>query len=65
MNTTIGELETIARRIRYKLVEMSHQAGTPHLGSSLSCVDILVAAYWKSVSIDPKKPDDPSRSRGE
>ena len=42
---------------------MSHRAGTPHLGSAMSCVDILVAAYWGTVKIDPKRANDPNRDR--
>jgi transketolase len=42
---------------------MSHRAETPHLGSSLSCVDILVAAYWGALSVDPARADDPARDR--
>jgi transketolase len=42
---------------------MSHVAKTPHLGSSLSCVDILVAAYWGALRIDPAEPLDPGRDR--
>jgi len=42
---------------------MSHRAGTPHLASALSCLDILVAAYWTALRIDPKKPSDPNRDR--
>jgi transketolase len=42
---------------------MSHKAGTPHLGSSLSCVDILVAVYWGTLAIDPEEPQDPDRDR--
>lgn len=57
------DLEAITRRIRFKLVQMSHAAGTPHLASALSCVDILVAAYWSVVHIDPKNPNDPLRDR--
>ncbi|HEX8136016.1 MAG TPA: transketolase [Pyrinomonadaceae bacterium] len=59
----LAELEMQARLIRAKLAEMSHQAKTPHLGSSLSCVDILVAAYWGVLAIDPGKPADPDRDR--
>lgn len=59
----IAELEQIARQLRFKLIEMSHAAGTPHLGSALSCVDILVAAYWKILKIEANKPDDPLRDR--
>lgn len=57
------DLETLARRIRLLLVEISHKAGTPHLGGALSVVDILVAAYWKELAIDPKKPLDQNRDR--
>lgn len=59
----IAELSSISRRIRGKLVEMSHRAGTPHLGSSLSCVEILVAVYWGTLKIDAAKPLDPERDR--
>jgi transketolase len=63
MTINFTELEAIARSIRGKLVEMSHKAKAPHLGSSLSCVDILVAAYWTALRIDPQKPYDPDRDR--
>ena len=57
------DLPAIARALRGKLVEMSHNAGAPHLGSALSCVDILVAAYWNILRIDPTAPTDPARDR--
>jgi transketolase len=61
---TCTPLETVARRIRIKVIELSHKAGTPHLGSSLSCVDILVAAYWGGVlRVDPTDPSNPERDR--
>ena len=63
MQTTVSDLKQTSRRIRTKLVEMSYQAGTPHLGSSLSCVDILVALYWGAASIDPRDPSNSSRDR--
>jgi transketolase len=59
----IGELGMIAKKLRFKLVEMSHAAGTPHLGSALSVVDILAAAYWRVLHIDPKNPGDRLRDR--
>lgn len=58
-----AELTAIARRVRGKLVELSHRARTPHLGSSLSCVDILVAAYWGGLELDPARADAPDRDR--
>src|SRR3989304_1838181 len=42
---------------------MSHRAKTPHLGSALSCVDILVAVYWATLRIDPRNPRDRERDR--
>ena len=53
----------MARVIRGKLVEMSHRSGAAHLGSALSCVDILVAAYWGALRIDPADPSAPERDR--
>jgi len=57
------DLSAIARRIRLELVKMSHRAETAHLGGALSCVDILVAAYWAVLRIDPANPLTPLRDR--
>lgn len=42
---------------------MSHRSGAAHLGSALSCVDMLLAAYAAAVRIDPNQPTDPKRDR--
>jgi len=57
------DLGDLARRIRREIVQMSHRARAPHLGSCLSCVDILVAAYWSGLSVDPDAPSDDRRDR--
>ncbi len=57
------DLEKLSRRIRASIVEMSHRSKAPHLGSCLSAVDILVTAYFRALSIDPQRPDDPTRDR--
>lgn len=59
----LERLSTLARRIRGRVVQMSHAGKAPHLGSSLSCVDILVAAYWSALRLDPKEPLAPHRDR--
>ncbi len=59
----IGQLENLARRIRARIIENSHRTHTPHLGSCLSCVDILVAAYFNTLRLDPENPSDPDRDR--
>jgi transketolase len=64
MNTTsIRDLEDIARLMRARIIENSHKTGTPHLGSCLSCIDILVAIYFSVLRIDPKKPSASERDR--
>ena len=60
---SIEELQKIASGIRGTLVEMSHRAGTPHLSPALSCADILVAAYWNVLEINPAAPYDDARDR--
>lgn len=60
---SIAELEAVSRKIRFELVKMSHRAETAHLGGALSCVDILVAAYWSALNIDPSHPFAPDRDR--
>ncbi len=57
------DLRRIAARLRAEVVAMSHRAGTPHLASALSCIDILTAAYWHVLRLDPAQPDAPNRDR--
>ena len=63
MDAKIRELEQTARIIRARIIENSHRTQTPHLGSCLSCVDILVAAYFAALRIDPSKPTGNNRDR--
>ena len=59
----VAKLEEIASEIRGCIISNSHKTHTPHLASCLSCVDILVAAYFHSLRIDPQKSNDPGRDR--
>ncbi|NWH04954.1 transketolase [Desulfobacter latus] len=63
MSNSMKDLEDISRHIRATLVEMSHKGRAAHLGSALSCVDILVALYWRRLKIDPQNIDAPDRDR--
>jgi len=61
---TTVDLADISLRIRGELVEMSHTADAMHLGSSLSCVEMLVALYYGGyLNIDSKNPHSESRDR--
>jgi transketolase len=63
MKMEVPRLEQLAREIRARIIENSHRTQTPHLGSCLSCVDILVAAYFHTLRIDPADPRNPDRDR--
>ncbi len=65
MTQTI-DLKDLRRRasiLRARIIETSHKTSTPHLGSCLSCVDILTALYFSALRIDPTAPRDPNRDR--
>jgi transketolase len=59
----LTRLRSLASEIRGRIIDNSHRTQTPHLGSCLSCVDILVAAYFHTLRIDPSRPRDPNRDR--
>ena len=51
---TLDELENIALKLRKSTIFTSSKAKIPHLGSCLSCMDILVYLYWKELNINPQ-----------
>lgn len=62
----LGDGAALARRaaeLRGRVITMCHKAQSAHLASSLSCLDILAAAYWGVLDIDPDNPTDPRRDR--
>lgn len=60
---SIEQLAIIARKIRKRTIETSAQARIPHLGSCLSCVELLTSLYWHELSVDPQSPEWPERDR--
>jgi len=58
-----AQLEATALTLRRRLVTTSAEAKIPHLGSCLSCVELLVQLYWQELHIDPANPEDPERDR--
>jgi len=59
----VPELKDLARDVRARIIKTSHLTQTPHLGSCLSCVDILVAAYFHSLRLDTVNPRAVRRDR--
>jgi transketolase len=60
---SLDDLNETALTLRRRLVRTSATAKIPHLGSCLSCVELLVTLYWQELRIDPSHPDDPDRDR--
>lgn len=63
LDRPIDELERIARKLRGRIIELSHKSGAAHLGSALSCVEMLLAAYAWGVRVDPLRPSAEDRDR--
>lgn len=57
------DLKLIANEIRFLVIKNAQVTKTPHLGSCLSCIDILTALYFKHMNINPMKPYDKDRDR--
>lgn len=49
--------------IRKMILDMIHNAGTGHIGGSLSAVEILISLYYGVMRIDPQDPGWPERDR--
>ena len=59
----IYKLNKIAVEIRAKIIEISNKRKVAHLGSSLSCVDLLVSLYWECMNVNPENVNSPERDR--
>lgn len=46
-------LKEKAKSIRRTIIEMAQSSKSPHVGSCLSCVDILATLYFKELKLDP------------
>ncbi len=57
------EFQTIANELRKRIIKTSHKAKIPHLGSCLSCIDLLTYLYWSELSINPYEPQNINRDR--
>lgn len=57
-------LEDIAKAVRMDIIEMIYHSGMGHPGSSLSCVELLVALYFGEImNVRPTEPNWPERDR--
>jgi transketolase len=56
-------LATVASGVRRDIVTTIQSAQLGHIGGDLSVTDILVAAYWHALRVDPTRPEDLRRDR--
>lgn len=47
------EKSNISKEIRKTIIELAHKSKSPHVGSSLSCVDILTVLYFDVLNLQP------------
>lgn len=48
-----GNLKTISKQIRKSVLEIANSSKGPHVGSALSCVDILSVLYFSVLRLEP------------
>lgn len=48
------DLIYITKEVRKLIIEIAHRSKSAHVGSSLSCVDVLVALYFDELTINEK-----------
>jgi len=55
--------QELAKQIRIHVLKMANRAGTSHVGSCLSCADILAMLYGEIMQYRPQDPDWSDRDR--
>lgn len=58
-----NELDLLSARMRLASIIMSHKSGAAHLGSALSCIDLIVALYFRIMDISVDNFDNSERDR--
>jgi len=61
--TDFQKYQKTANRIRKTALNLIYKTRGPHVGSSFSCVEILVGLYMKFLNISSKNVQDPKRDR--
>jgi transketolase len=55
---TLSDFEKTAQKVRRTILEMIYRTKSPHIGSSLSAVEILVALYLKILNLSDRQDRD-------
>jgi len=57
----VGKYKQIAKELRKMIIDISFRNNGHHIGSALSCLDILTGLYFHAMKIDPNNLQDPKR----
>ena len=56
-------MDNYIKEIKKGILDMHYLSQDSHIGSALSCVDIVAVLYFKIMNIDPKNPNKKNRDR--
>lgn len=54
-------IKDLSNQIRLDIVKMINLGSSSHIGSALSCVDLIISLYKYFLRFDPNNPEDPDR----
>ncbi len=57
----IESYKEIAKKVRKQILDMIYRTKSPHIGGCFSCVEILVALYFKTLKVNPQDRRDKER----
>ena len=57
----MNESINLSKKIRLDILRMINKGSSSHIGSALSCVDLLVSIYSHYLNVNPNNPNDPDR----
>jgi transketolase len=63
VHTGYASLEDLARRARWLVIKSVAGSGAGHIGGPLSAMELLIALYFRVMSIRPQEPNYPRRDR--
>jgi len=59
----VAELEEIAHKVRFHIIDMVHRAQSGHISPGLGAADIVAALFFEILRIDPQNPTMSDRDR--
>lgn len=61
--SSVDKLSAIAQGVRQRLLQVTYDTKSPHLGSCFSCIDILVSLYFSVMNFPEESTQHPGRDR--